>query len=381
MTTKATDGARAVLAGEGIVGQDALNRRSLMPWPASIVVADTMALAQACVGAVGEGNPPQLFTIMGTDRATILVGSHVPDEVCPAIVSIVRGDHDRALLAQEVWRMVVAPRVIVVDLPIGEYLRPEIQVVWRGVAGRKLRADISDLPTIALAAFLAPAVIWSRDRIFTRTGLAAPDAADTGYHLTTLSVAESVAADIVITTACTSIAVSKGMAGAVRGIYHRPLVAGVALLSAALLDHFLPDHTRLRWRKSFGAFSRAAGGTLVALVEIVNELQTHRSAALVSLAAYDAPGWRRRTALELCAIMLARSEAPMTVTELWGRLGSEVSCEMPQSLSDLRRDLVAHPAFTSVGADRWRLGMPASQVRCASNPDRAVDVVVIAGAT
>ena len=66
------------------------------------------------------------------------------------------------------------PLVPVVDLAVGDHLHPRLQAVRRADPGLplRLRGDPDDLGTVALAEFLAPAVIISADSVFTRFGLA-----------------------------------------------------------------------------------------------------------------------------------------------------------------------------------------------------------------
>jgi hypothetical protein len=64
----------------------------------------------------------------------------------------------------------------VVPLRVGDYLNPRIAALRRcdPELPRAMRGDSDDLGTAAVAQFLAPAVIISKDSVFNRFGLALP---------------------------------------------------------------------------------------------------------------------------------------------------------------------------------------------------------------
>jgi len=331
--------------------------RQQLPWPVTVVVADANVLAQACVRAAQKDNPPNVFTILGTGRADILIGSHVPGEMGKAIAKITVRKSVLTKAALDIWTEVVAPQITVVDLPIGEYLRPEVQVVAQGVPG--VPADPTDLPTIALAAFVPSAAIWTRDRIFTETGLAAHNASDTLGNLTTICVAESTTADTA------GVAAFSVRAGAVivdaiqRAAVRRPAGSIVLLAGVVLFLLVLDANSRGKAATVGKSLVRGAGLILGELLQATVEIEVDRKSAFDSLVRYESPAWRRRTPVEVCAGILTRSAEPMTATELLTVLRQAGGCEVPATVSALKQQLHEHPAFTRHGS-RWRLGVRAS---------------------
>jgi len=330
--------------------------RQQLPWPVTVVVADANVLAQACVRAAQKGSTPNVFTILGTGRADILIGSHVPGEMGKAIAKITVRKSVLTKAALDIWTEVVAPQITVIDLPIGEYLRPEVQVVAQGVPG--VPADPTDLPTIALAAFVPSAAIWTRDRIFTETGLAAHNASDTLGNLTTICVAESTTADTA------GVAAFSVRAGAVivdaiqRAAVRRP-AGSIVLVGVVLFLLVLDANSRGKAATVGKSLVRGAGLILGELLQAAAEIEVDRKSAFDSLVRYESPAWRRRTPVEVCAGILTRSAGPMTATELLTVLRQTGGCEVPATVSALKQQLHEHPAFTRHGS-RWRLGVRAS---------------------
>jgi len=331
--------------------------RQQLPWPVTVVVADANVLAQACVRAAQKGNPPNVFTILGTGRADILIGSHVPGEMGKAIAKNTVRKSVLTKAALDIWTEVVAPQITVIDLPIGEHLRPEVQVVAQGVPG--VPADPTDLLTIALAAFVPSAAIWTRDRIFTETGLAAHNASDTLGNLTTICVAESTTADTA------RVAAFSVRAGAVivdaiqRAAVRRPAGSIVLLAGVVLFLLVLDANSRGKAATVGKSLVRGAGLILGELLQATVEIEVDRKSAFDSLVRYESPAWRRRTPVEVCAGILTRSAEPMTATELLTVLRQTGGCEVPATVSALKQQLHEHPAFTRHGS-RWRLGVRAS---------------------
>ena len=70
----------------------------------------------------------------------------------------------------------IMTRIRVVPLRMGDYLNPRIAAIRRFDPDlpRAMRGDPDDLGTAAVAEFLAPAVIISKDSVFNRFGLALP---------------------------------------------------------------------------------------------------------------------------------------------------------------------------------------------------------------
>jgi hypothetical protein len=316
-----------------------------------------MTLASACVGAARLQPANSVVTLRGTQGAAFVIGAHVPGEVLPAIKRITRRNDALNETAVWIWKELVAPHVAVVDLPISEYLRPEIQVVARGVgrAGARHRGDADDLPTAAVAAFLAPTIIWSRDHVFTQTGLAATDPTSTGRDLVTLAVSKSVADDA---TSTAGVLASAGVAiaeAAHRGAIRSPQAAILIAAGAAAAGVYASPRLWSALPSGLRAIARRARQ----LVSLFGGLYAYQECAAAALVKYESPPWRDRVALELCAIALTQAQRPMTASELFMIVKADLHSQPAHTISSLKRDLAAHPAFTSVRPNSWRLGTPA----------------------
>lgn len=353
-----------VAAGAGTAGMSGeqasedglgLDWASVLPWERQIVVADANALASACVAAA-RGKRVNILTIIASRRGCVVVAGHVPGEILPAIGEIAR-DQELADRAAQVWYDQLAPCVRVVDLPIGEMLRPEIAVVRHGVGA--VKADVDDLPSAALAAFLAPTVIWSADRIFTDTGLAAR-AHDTADALATLMAAESATATTAMMTFVGSRLIGAAGLAVTRTAARNPRVALAAVMGGAALAAIGGANRRALALARGEGLLRGVGGLAKLLMLAFCDLQTYREHATADLRPYDAPTWRARTACETAARILALSITPLTVAEIMDKINYNDAPGWPQTVSGLNDLLEAHPAFTGVPGAHWQLGALAS---------------------
>ena len=108
-------------------------------------------------------------------RSNVFIGEDVEAELPEALAKVAAymgvalADAERALSR-------IMTRIRVVPLRIGDYLNPRIAAVRRCDPGlpQVMRGDPDDLGTAAVAEFLAPAVIISKDSVFNRFSLALP---------------------------------------------------------------------------------------------------------------------------------------------------------------------------------------------------------------
>ena len=319
----------------------------------TVVVVDTQEIARACV-RLARGGTPLLFAVLGSGRATVLVAEHIPTEVPRAITRICRkmapATKQRALV---VWRDVVAPKIRVVPLPLGELLRPEIQII--------ARHDLDDLPLAALAAFLAPSVILSGDSIFLAAGLAA-GCDDARGALNTMTSSESIMWSAMLGAGATGQGIASGVRALNRAIRAHPEVAFVvvvSLMAFAVLVLSDPARTRRAVQVAKKA-THLAGGTAVEITLAAAELKVAHDDALANLGTYCPPPWRSRTVEELAAVRLAQFGEPVSGTGLLRELqrNPHPDVVLPATITELNRLLDAHPAFRRAGRG-WALGYPA----------------------
>ncbi len=332
---------------------DLASWRDFLPWDKIIVVADTNALARACVAFIRNSQPPTAATILGSHRAKVLVGCHVPTEIHRAIGRITRSEEEFAQ-AVEVWHSQLSPGITVVDLPIGEYLRPEIAVLRHGFT--TTAPDVDDLPTAALAAFLAPAVIWTSDDIFVRTGLAQP-VEQTADNLKALTVAESATSDALMTTFTISRALGTGAVALAKAASRQPLIAGLLLLLAGAAYAAVSHDPRRALKVAHGkTVLRAVGSAAGHLGNTVLDLDSYRQIARNGLKPCMTPPWRLQSTLEVCAVTLARSKGSMTATALLDAAREHELADMPSTVGELKRLLEQHPAFRLARPHHWVIG-------------------------
>jgi hypothetical protein len=100
---------------------------SLHPgWPQLVAVLDTNALANAACFEAKSGYESLVTRLIQTGRVPCFVADHVPREIEEHLPRIARTQGIAPASAFHVWETEIAPLLRIVELPIGEYLRPEI---------------------------------------------------------------------------------------------------------------------------------------------------------------------------------------------------------------------------------------------------------------
>ena len=150
------------------------------PWMALsqvalVAVTDSCAIASSACHVARSGTASILVSLAGTGRSNVFIGEDVEAEL-PEALAKVAADMGVALADAERALSRIMTRIRVVPLRIGDYLNPRIAAVRRCDPGlpQVMRGDPDDLGTAAVAEFLAPAVIISKDSVFNRFGLALP---------------------------------------------------------------------------------------------------------------------------------------------------------------------------------------------------------------
>lgn len=145
-----------------------------------VAVTDTNALARRACGAVRAATTDDLFPGLAiTGRSNTFVAGHVPEELADHLRDVADSTRVAYSAAEEIlWRRIM-PAIPVVDLAVRDHLHPRIRSILRDdrEIPKALRGDPDDVGTVALAEFLAPALILSADSVFYRLGLTAHDAA------------------------------------------------------------------------------------------------------------------------------------------------------------------------------------------------------------
>ncbi|MGD0684414.1 MAG: hypothetical protein ABSA03_04785 [Streptosporangiaceae bacterium] len=142
---------------------------------ALVAVTDACAVASSACHVARSDTASVLVSLAGTGRSNVFIGEDVEAEL-PEALQKVAADMGNPLADAERALSRIVTRIRVVPLQMGDYLNPAIAAIRRcdPELPRAARGDPDDLGTAAVAAFLAPAVIISKDSVFNRFGLALP---------------------------------------------------------------------------------------------------------------------------------------------------------------------------------------------------------------
>jgi len=324
---------------------------------ALVAVTDACAIASSACHVARSGTASVLASLAGTGRSNVFIGEDVEAEL-PEALQKVAADMGVPLADAERALRQIMTRIRVVPLRMGDYLNPAISGIRRSDPGlpRAARGDPDDLGTAAVAAFLAPAVIISKDSVFSRFGLALPADRWTEEAARLLAAAGY---DAALEDAAHAAEVGArllfGMIGAAKNAAVRnPKAAITTAVIAGLAAWYC--HRR-GWIT--GDQLRAAGRRMAAaarpLAERAAAADARRNQARDALTVVEGRG--APSLEERCARHLARRAAPMTPEELSAVLAISGAAATADAV---RAVLASHPAFTQDAQDGSTLGRPAS---------------------
>lgn len=329
------------------------------PWPGLVAITDTCALASRVCHAVDLGLPAErLFTsLVMTGRSPVFVSPHVLVELVRRLPEIA-DTTGVALAAAEamLWGPVMSG-VRVVELELRDHLAPGVRPLLRVDLDLpiRLRGDPDDLPTAALAEFLAPTVILSADSVFTRFGYSNSDAAtwvDRAYRLLDVATVESQLGDLEAVAEVVAKLAMAGLQAVVSAARRSPLIAAVVIIAVTAAAARSGNLQAAPWK----ARGQAVAKWLRPLVdEFVQALERHaraRGELFVVEASTSA------TTTQIAARHLARRGEAITPAELRDELGSR-GHRIPAT--QLRAAMAAHRAFQRLPGDRYTIGQPASR--------------------
>jgi hypothetical protein len=143
--------------------------RTASPRAGLVAVADACAIASSACHVARSGTASILVSLAGTGRSNVFIGEDVEAELPRALARVAA---DMGVASADAERALAR----IMTLRMGDYLNPKIAGLRRYDPDlpRAMRGDPDDLGTAAVAAFLAPAVIISKDSVFNRFGLALP---------------------------------------------------------------------------------------------------------------------------------------------------------------------------------------------------------------
>ncbi|WP_331727158.1 hypothetical protein OG871_39520 (plasmid) [Kitasatospora sp. NBC_00374] len=323
--------------------------------PAVVTVVDACALAQVACGAVRDGEPVDLISALaGTGRSNPYGAAHIVEELQQHLPRIAAATGVPLGQAEEMlWRRMVSG-VPIVDLSIGDHLSPASRLLLRDDPSlpAHARGDADDAPTAALAEFLAPAVILTKDSVFTRFGLAVPvdhwvgaahgllRAAGFEANLHTSALVAEVAARIAWEAA----------AWAGRAAARHPIVASAVVALAVMVCRHQGFLDPSRWRAGAVSLKEVAAPLLERFAAASEDHALTRGRLVVVEPSGPA------TTEQLAARHLARARSALTPAQLREALAAD-GVQIPATR--LKSAMGAHPAFLRLAGDRYFLGRPA----------------------
>jgi hypothetical protein len=324
---------------------------------ALVAVTDACAIASSACHVARSGTASVLVSLAGTGRSNVFISEDVEAEL-PEALQKVAADMGVPLADAERALHQIMTRIWVVPLRMGDYLNPAIAGIRRCDPGlpRAARGDPDDLGTAAVAAFLAPAVIISKDSVFSRFGLALPADRWTEEAARLLIAAGY---DAALEDAAHAAEVGArllfGMIGAAKNAAVRnPKAAITTAVIAGLAAWYC--HRR-GWIT--GDQLRAAGRRMAAaarpLAERAAAADARRNQARDALTVVEGCG--APSLEERCARHLARRAAPMTPEELSAVLAISGAAATADAV---RAAMASHPAFTQDAQGGFIFGRPAS---------------------
>ena len=325
------------------------------PWPSLVTITDTNVLASAAAYAARGGGVQDLIERLArTGRAPVFVSSHVESELHEHMERIAVELRVHPAAAWKAWERQLAPRIRMVDLPMGEYLRPEVAVIRNTYADfKRQRGDPDDLGTAALAAFLGPSVIVSADSVFSRFGLtAAAESIEVARALLTAAGIEADWADGLAVVTVVGRLLGLGIQQLWQLARRFPLPAA---LIASGIGVWAYQSGRVT-KPAIASAARQLGTASRPLAERLADSLAEQASARDSLIVVEDPLWREESLAERCARHLARSPHPLTPIELRDALNRSFSVEKVSG-AQLKREMLAHPAFVRFPGDVYTIGV------------------------
>jgi hypothetical protein len=320
-------------------------------------IADSCSLASSAGHVARDGRASIIAALASRGRTPVFISENVEAELPKAIDEVARSMGIPAAEVERVMREQVLPRIRVVPLRVGDYLHPRIAGIRRDDPSlpKAMRGDPDDLGTAALAEFLAPAVVISKDSVFNRFGLALPAAqwVEEAQRLLRAAGYESELQGAATAAELVARGTFAGLEAVGRAARQHPKAAlGILFVMGGAVFYA----NRCGWLTTEKA--RLAGeATMKAAKPVIDRIALASegwSEAVNGLTVVERDG--RLTLAERCARHLAITRAAMTPSELRDIL---TSARIPLTAAAIRRELQTHPAFTQLADDKYELGRPA----------------------
>lgn len=327
----------------------------LHPEPMLVPVIDANALLIMGCDMIKRDRELDLVTgLSTTGRGNPHIAPHIPGEIRRHLLRLARHNHVPPIDVARVLDQAILPSARLVELEIRDHLAPGTRQILR--VDRDLpkdnRGDPDDVPTMALAEFLAPAVIITQDSVFTRFGFAG---AAGDWILIAKDLLRMVGIEANLTDAAffTELAL-RLLAGAARGLVHlavrHPWLATAVLATALWTCHRRGYLHGDRWRESATHIWELAQPVLErSSAALADQHRIRDALIIVEAPPYPVPE-------QIAARHLARCGRSLTPAELRDALGLH-GIRIPAAR--LEREMRAHRAFTREPGNRYTLGRPA----------------------
>jgi hypothetical protein len=314
---------------------------------ALVAVTDACTIASSACHVARSGTASVLVFLADTGRSNVFISEDVEAEL-PEALQKVSADMGVPLADAERALHQIMTRIRVVPLRMGDYLNPAISGIRRcdPELPRAARGDPDDLGTAAVAVFLAPAVIISKDSVFSRFGLALP--ADRWTEAARLLIAAGDDADLedAAHAAEAGARLLFGIIGAAKNAAVRNPKAAVTTAVIAGLSAWYCHRRGWLTGDQLRAVGRRMAAAARPLAERAAAADARRNQARDALTVVEGRG--APSLEERCARQLARRSAPMTPEGLSAVLAISGA---PATADAVRAVLTSHPAFTQDAQD------------------------------
>jgi hypothetical protein len=327
----------------------------VLPQPMLVPVIDANALLVMGCDMVKRDRQQDLVTgLAATGRANPHIAAHVPSEIDRHLPRLAKHNKVPEAQVRRLLDEVILPSARLVDLEIRDHLSPHNKRILHVdlELPRDLRGDPDDAPTMALAEFLAPAVIITADSVFTRFGFAASvaDWIPIAKDLLRMVGLEADLADAAWLTEFAMRLLASGARELVGLAARHPWWASAALAAGLWFCHRRGYLKGDRWRENAAQLWELAKPLLEkANTALLDQARIRDALIIVEAPAYPIPE-------QLAARHLARCGRSLTPAELRDALVSR-GHQIPAV--QLKREMNTHRSFVREPGDRYTVGRPA----------------------
>jgi hypothetical protein len=327
----------------------------LHPEPMLVPIIDANALLVMGCDMIKRGRGLDLVTQLSiTGRGNPHIAAHIPAEIRRHLVRLARYNDVPPVEVARVLDRTILPSARLVELEIRDHLAPGTRQILRvdHDLPKINQGDPDDVPTMALAEFLAPAVIITQDSVFTRFGFAGAAAQ---WIPIAKDLLRMVGIEATLTDAAflTELALRLLAAGARELVYQavrHPWLTTAVLAAALWICHQRGYLRGGHWRESAARIWELAQPVLEKSSAALADQHRIRDALIVVEAPpYPVPE-------QFAARHLARCGRSLTPAELRDALALR-GVRIPAAR--LEREMRAHRAFSREPGNRYTLGRPA----------------------